>query len=98
MSVHRFLRTLVHDYGWVHLGIGMIGNVLFLTGSILFLPDWSSVQLAVTSNVVAWKTVGTWLFITGSVLMLVGRIGELLVSLYSRRKSRREARKQQSAA
>lgn len=32
------LKTLVQEFGWIHSGIGLFGNVTFLAGSALFLP------------------------------------------------------------
>lgn len=64
------LRTLIHEYGWVHRGLGLIGNAAFFAGSILFLPAFEP-----------YKTTGVWLFIVGSFLMLVGSAGNLLVNV-----------------
>lgn len=65
------VRVLVQDYGWVHLGLGLIGNITFFIGSIFFLPSFES-----------WKTLGVWLFILGAFLMMVGSLGRLLVDLW----------------
>jgi len=65
------LKTLVQEYGWVHLLIGLIGNVTFVLGSILFLPVFEPI-----------KVVGVWLFILGSTLMTIGALGRLLVDLW----------------
>lgn len=51
---------------WVHAGVGMAGNVLFLVGSVLFL--WESTQL-----------LGTWLFILASFGLMLGSIGDKLL-------------------
>lgn len=88
----RFIRILVHDYGWIHLGVGMAGNALFVIGSVMFLPDLGSVVLPGAGDPVEWQTVGVWLFIVGSAFMLIGKFGQLLVSLYGRRKKRQQAR------
>lgn len=66
----NLLKTLVHDFGWIHLSLGLLGNALFLIGSVLFLPVFEEQQ-----------TIGVWLFITGSFLMLIGAVGRLLVEL-----------------
>jgi len=66
------LKTLVKDYGWVHLSLGLFGNVAFFIGSILFLPALEP-----------YKVIGVWLFIGGSFLMMVGSLGQFLVSLWS---------------
>ncbi|MBK61815.1 MAG: hypothetical protein CL575_02535 [Altererythrobacter sp.] len=68
--MREYLQTLLHDFGWIHRGIGMIGNLTFVLGSILFLPSFSSLQ-----------TIGVWLFIGGSALMFIGALGEFVVSL-----------------
>ncbi len=70
--MHNALHTLVNDYGWIHTGTGMLGNLTFVIGSVFFLPHFSSLQ-----------TSGVWLFIIGSALMLVGAVGDLLVKLYN---------------
>jgi hypothetical protein len=61
------IKTLVHDFRWIHIAVGVFGNLLFFVGSILFLP--------MAKN---WQTVGVWMFIFGSALMLLGSLGELL--------------------
>lgn len=48
----------------VHLGIGLVGNALFMTGSVLFMLKMS--------------TVGVYFFIVGSSGMFLGSLGELL--------------------
>lgn len=62
------LQRLVHDYEWVHIAVGIMGNLLFLVGSVLFL--WDSTKLT-----------GVWLFIIGAGFMLVGAIGSAIVRL-----------------
>jgi hypothetical protein len=47
--------------------LGLLGNLLFFAGSVLFLFD-QQLQL-----------MGVWGFVVGSFLMLVGSIGEVLV-------------------
>ncbi|MBB3034113.1 YrhK family protein [Alteriqipengyuania lutimaris] len=68
------LRLIVKDFGWIHNSLGLLGNVLFFVGSILFLPAFESHQ-----------TLGVWLFIMGSFLMLVGALGELGVKIVDSR-------------
>jgi len=67
----HLLKTLVKDYGWIHLSLGVGGNVAFFAGSILFLPIFEP-----------YKVAGVWLFIVGSFFMLIGALGRLLVSLW----------------
>lgn len=66
----KLLKTIVHDYGWVHLSLGLIGNFSFFIGSVLFLPSLER-----------YKTTGVWLFILGSLLMFVGSLGNFFVSI-----------------
>ncbi|WP_372810586.1 YrhK family protein, partial [Litorivivens sp.] len=34
------IRTIVNDYSWIHLSLGLLGNITFFVGSILFLPQF----------------------------------------------------------
>lgn len=78
--MYAALRSLVQEFGWIHSGIGLIGNVTFLAGSVLFLPAFEPL-----------KTLGVWLFIVGATLMLVGTLGDLMVKVYeARARSRRD--------
>ncbi|HET7409499.1 MAG TPA: YrhK family protein [Paracoccaceae bacterium] len=65
------IRTFVKDYGWIHLGIGLVGNFLFVAGSILFLPQFEPLQ-----------PIPVYIFIAGSSLMAVGRLGQFLVEIW----------------
>ncbi len=65
------IKTLVQDYGWIHLSLGLFGNLAFFVGSILFLPSLEP-----------WKTLGVWLFIVGAFFMLIGSLGRLLVDVW----------------
>lgn len=67
------IKLLVHEYGWVHMALGLLGNVAFFVGSILFLPAFEPL-----------KTVGVWLFIIGAGFMLIGAVGRLLVDIIPR--------------
>ena len=71
------IKTLVQDFGWIHLSLGLCGNILFFAGSILFLPVFDP-----------WQTIGTWFFIVGAFLMMIGAIGRLLVDLFERAENR----------
>lgn len=68
--MHEVLKVIVNKYGWIHLSLGLLGNVAFLIGSFLFLPAMGPHKVA-----------GVWFFITGSFLMLIGSTGRLLVDL-----------------
>lgn len=69
--MRKALKTLVRDYGWIHLSLGLLGNAMFFMGSILFLRRFEALQ-----------TIGVWLFVLGSFLMLIGSLGRLLVELW----------------
>jgi membrane-bound ClpP family serine protease len=62
------LAKLIRDYEWVHLTLGVTGNALFVVGSVFFLFE-------------ALMTAGTWLFIFGSALMLVGATCNALIKI-----------------
>ncbi|MGB7817212.1 MAG: YrhK family protein [Ornithinibacter sp.] len=68
----RWVGTALRDFPWVHLGLGLFGNALFVIGSVMFF--WESV-----------KTLGIWLFVFGSLGMLLGSVGEFLVRIEKRR-------------
>ncbi|MFW6324428.1 MAG: YrhK family protein [Desulfovibrionales bacterium] len=70
--MHPF-REFIREYEWVHLGIGIFGNLCFFVGSIFFLFE-------------PLKTYGTWLFIIGAFGMLVGAVGSGSVKLERKRK------------
>lgn len=74
------LKTVVQDYGWIHTTIGAVGNFTFFIGSIFFLPSLKELLV-----------VGVWLFILGSLMMMVGAIGELFVKLYAMEERRERA-------
>lgn len=59
------VRTFVHDFPWFHRWIGMVGNALFVIGSVFFLFD----QLVIP---------GTWIFVGASVGLLTDSVGEKL--------------------
>ncbi|MGJ3233095.1 MAG: YrhK family protein [Oceanicaulis sp.] len=77
----RPLEVLVRDYEWIHLSVGLIGHVSFLTGSILFLPAFEPL-----------KTLGVWLFIIGASAMLIGYAGRALVDFYESHEGRERSR------
>ena len=59
------VRTFVHDFPWFHRWIGMVGNALFVIGSVFFLFD----RLVIP---------GTWIFVGASVGLLTDSVGEKL--------------------
>ena len=65
------LGTFVFRFPVVHLGVGILGNALFLVGTVLFL----------TGD----QDVGVWLFLAGSSGMFLGSLGEGLRVLGKRR-------------
>lgn len=69
----RGFGAVLSDFPWVHLGLGLFGNTLFVVGSVLFF--WEST-----------KTLGVWLFVFGSSGMLLGSVGELLVRIEKKRR------------
>lgn len=77
------LKKLVQEYGWIHLGIGLAGNALFVIGSVLFLPDMGSVTLPWQQEAIEVQTIGVWLFIAGAALMFIGSLGSLMVGIYN---------------
>ena len=66
------IHIIVTEYGWIHLSLGLFGNCLFFTGSLLFLPALEE-----------YKTIGVWLFILGAFFMIIGSLGKLLVDIVS---------------
>jgi hypothetical protein len=60
--------ALVERFHWLHTSLGLLGNLCFFVGSVLFL--WESAKL-----------VGIWLFIVGSLGMLLGSLGDAVVKL-----------------
>lgn len=68
------LGAFVLRYPHVHLGIGLLGNALFVTGTILFMTEHPDVAL--------------WLFLGGSSGMFVGALGEVLHRLGRHRLAR----------
>lgn len=73
LYLRRISRT-AHDIPWVHLGIGLVGNLAFVVGSLFFLSP-------------ALTRAGTWLFVVASWGLLVGVLGELMVRYETRRRA-----------
>ncbi len=71
----KLIKVIVNDYGWIHLSLGLLGNIAFFVGSILFLPHFEM-----------YKTLGVWFFIFGAFFMLLGSVGRLLVDISGKKK------------
>lgn len=75
----RLIEICIRDYAWIHATIGLLGNIAFVAGSLLFLDQQ--------------QHHGTLFFITGSVGMLIGNLGNAVVMAVERRwKHERERR------
>ncbi|MGF1553998.1 MAG: YrhK family protein [Paracoccaceae bacterium] len=68
------VRTLVLDFGWIHTGLGNLGNIAFFVGSIFFLPSLEEYKLA-----------GVWLFIVGALFMMIGSMGNFAIKVFEAR-------------
>ena len=68
------LATLVWRFPQVHLAIGVVGNVLFVLGSVLFMTER--------------QDPGVVCFLAGSIGMLLGAVGESVRVLGKRRLAR----------
>ncbi|WP_254535287.1 YrhK family protein [Halomarina litorea] len=66
------IRAYLDEHRWVHLSLGLLGNLLFFGGSVLFLFEGRL------------QTFGVWAFVVGSFLMLVRAVGEGLVTYVER--------------
>lgn len=63
------LARVARNYEWIHVSLGLFGNLLFVAGSCMFLSE----QL---------KTGALWLFVAGSTLMLTGALGNAVIKLW----------------
>lgn len=57
------IRTFVHDYPWFHRWMGLVGNTLFVVGSVFFLFE----RLVIP---------GTWIFVGASFGLMADSVGE----------------------
>jgi energy-converting hydrogenase Eha subunit G len=73
-EAHPFL-AFVHRFQSIHTVIGIIGNALFLTGSLTFMLGPQRLAL--------------YLFIAGSAGMLLGSVGSAVVMRYEAHQRRR---------
>lgn len=62
------VRTLARRFEWIHTLLGILGNLGFAVGSLLFLSE-------------ATKPIGVWFFVVGSIGMLIGAVGAALLKL-----------------
>lgn len=68
------IRTLVQDYEHVHIAAGIVGNLLFVVGSVLFFRAFDQ-----------YYTLAVSMFVVGSALMFLGSIGAGLRRMWERR-------------
>lgn len=66
--LYKTLSICIRRYRWIHLTIGIIGNLLFLSGAVLFLRE---------------SDIAGWFFITGSLGMLLNALGDLIAETES---------------
>jgi hypothetical protein len=64
--MREIIQDFVRERAWIHISLGIFGNLSFFVGSIFFLSD--NLQPA-----------GTWLFIVGSAGMLIDSIGDAIL-------------------
>lgn len=63
----NIIQEFVHERKWIHISLGIFGNVCFFVGSIFFLSE-------------ALQGLGTWLFIVGSAGMLIDSVGDAILA------------------
>ena len=76
-QTYTFLDRFFEDFEWIHICLGLFGNLTFLTGSVFYLFE-------------SLKQAGTWLFIIGAFFMLVGSVGNGLVRYVERHKDNKK--------
>lgn len=81
--MEALLNHLVERYAWVHTGLGLLGNICFVVGSVFFLFP-------------SLKHAGTWLFIIGSSGMLLGSLGNAYSMKVHRQWRRRVEQRRQA--
>jgi len=69
----KLRRFIYEEYSWIHTSTGLSGNFLFFVGSIF--SFWEPMQ-----------TIGVWLFVIGSLFMLIGALGNAYVQKINREK------------
>ena len=76
------LGQVIRDYPYVHTIIGIMGNLMFVVGSVLFFKVFD-----------VWYSLAVWLFVLGSTFMLVGAVGEGLIRMIEHRERQAGAAK-----
>ncbi len=71
------IRTLVQDYEYIHTVMGIVGNLLFVVGSVLFFKTFEQ-----------YYALAVWMFVVGSALMLIGSLGDGLRRRWDHREER----------
>lgn len=71
------IRTLVQDYEYIHTVMGIVGNLLFVVGSVLFFKTFEQ-----------YYALAVWMFVVGSALMLIGSLGDGLRRMWDHREER----------
>ena len=71
------MKTLIRDYPYIHLGLGLIGNTMFLIGSVLFFKRFDD-----------FYNLAVWLFVMGSAGMLIGAIGKAITDIVNAHEKR----------
>ena len=61
--LYNTVSACIHKYAWIHLSIGIVGNIIFATGTILFMKQ---------------SDLAGWFFLVGSLGMLLNSLGALL--------------------
>lgn len=65
----KTLNSFLHTFPWIHIGVGVVGHLAFVLGSVMFLFGMSA---------------GVF-FVIGSIGMLIGSTGYMFVQIESRR-------------
>lgn len=60
----RLLGAFVRRFAQLHLAIGLLGNGVFIVGTVLFMSHR--------------ENTGTWFFLVGSCGMFLGSLGEVM--------------------
>lgn len=74
------IRTLVQDYEYVHTVMGIVGNLLFVVGSVLFFKTFEQ-----------YYALAVWMFVVGSAFMFIGSVGDALRRMWNHREEKLSA-------